>query len=57
MSEIDFVDVSRKAHELAAIHGRNAAGYADRVAQEALNEGEADEHAFWKAVANSLRPR
>jgi hypothetical protein len=55
---VDYVEVSRKANELAAAHGaRNAVGYADRLAEEARAEGKSDEHAFWKAVANSLRPR
>jgi hypothetical protein len=58
MSELDYIEVGRKAHELAATHGAlNAVDRADRLAQQALAESRVDEHAFWKAVADSLRPR
>jgi hypothetical protein len=57
MSEPDNLEVGRRAHELEHAHGPTAYRYADRQAQRALEAGEADEHAFWKAVANSIRPR
>jgi hypothetical protein len=53
----DFVEVSRKAHELSVAHGRNAAKYALKLAAEALAEGKVDEFEFWKSVASSLTPR
>lgn len=57
MSEPDSLEVGRKAHELEHAHGPTAYRYADRQAQQALEAGETDEHSFWKAVANSIRPR
>jgi hypothetical protein len=58
MSHPDCADVARKAHELMGRYGAfNAALHAERISQEALTEGNADEHAFWKAVARSLAPR
>jgi hypothetical protein len=54
----DYAEVGRKAHELAHTNGAwNAFTYANRQAQRALATGETDEHAFWKAVADSLKPR
>jgi hypothetical protein len=57
VSDVDYVEVSRKAHELTCTHGPTARGYADRQAQRALAAGETVEHAFWKAVARWLTPR
>ena len=59
MSEekIDYVEVSRTAHELGECHGRDAHLYAERCAQQASGQGNAEEHAFWHAVARSLTPR
>ena len=57
MSEVDYVEVNRKAHELTYTHGPTARGYADRQAQLALAVGKTDEYAFWKAVAQWLTPR
>ena len=56
MSEPDYIEVSRKAHELMATHGAfNAFAYAER--QQALAAAQPEEHAFWKAVADSLKQR
>jgi hypothetical protein len=56
--EIDCLAVGRKSDELEAAHGQDGARrYAARLALQALAEGEAEEHAFWKAVENSLTPR
>ncbi len=49
MSEVDYVEVNRKAHELT--YNPTAHGYADRQAQLALAAGKTDECAFRKAVA------
>ena len=55
--EWDYVDVDRKSHELWYDQGWNAHKYAAKLALEALAEGKISEHAFWKAVEASLRPR
>jgi len=58
MSEVDYVMVGRKAHELVAAHGPDGARrYAAKLAAEALAGGSVDEHDFWKAVAMSLTIR
>ena len=58
MSEPDFLEISRKAHELVSAHGGwNAYTHAARQAERALAAGETEEHDFWKAVAASLKPR
>lgn len=57
MSGVDYVEVSRRAHQLATDHGRNAYGHATRLSHEAEATGKLDEAAFWKAVAAALRPR
>jgi hypothetical protein len=52
------IEVGRAAHEIAVRHGAwNGLSYAQRLAEEALASGQTDEHKFWTAVANSLRPR
>jgi hypothetical protein len=53
----DFIEVSRKAHELNGSHGRNAPAYAAKLAAAALAEGETDEHEFWKRVEAALMLR
>lgn len=55
--KIDYVEVSRAAHELGERHGRDAHLYAERYAKQASGQGNAEEHAFWHAVARSLTPR
>jgi len=62
MGKIDYVEVSRAAHELGARHGANAAGpYAMQLAEQARVRGDMDEQAFWEGcrpVAKaSVRPR
>lgn len=58
MTEIDYIEVGRKAHELERTHGPDAARrYAAKIALEALADGEKDQHAFWRAVEMSLSPR
>ena len=53
----DYTEVSRAAHELSERHGREAHVYAERYAQQASREVSSEEHVFWSAVAESLRPR
>jgi hypothetical protein len=54
-SQVDYVEVGRKTHELVRTHGpAGARRYAAKLALEALAEGEKDEHAFWLAVEQSL---
>lgn len=53
----DYVEVSRKAHELEHSHGHNAHLYAAKLAAEALEEGMTEESEFWKAVEEALKPR
>lgn len=53
----DYIEVSRAAHELSERHGWEAHLYAERYAQQALGQGNVEEHAFWSAVVASLRPR
>jgi len=48
MSGVDYVQVSRTAHQLAADHGPTAYEHAARSFQEAEAAGKLDEAAFWK---------
>jgi hypothetical protein len=57
MSAVDYAEVSRTAHQLAADHGHNAYLYAARLSREADAEGKPDEADFWKAVFVALTPR
>jgi hypothetical protein len=57
MASVDYIEVSRKAHELTHFHGQNARSYAAKLAADALARGETEEHAFWKAVELSLTSR
>jgi hypothetical protein len=57
MTDVDYVEVGRKAHELSYAHGPNAHLYAAKLAAKALSEGEIQEHHFWKAVEADLTPR
>jgi len=54
---VDYIEVSRAAHELGERHGRDAHLYAERYAQQASSQGNVEERAFWQAVARSLTPR
>lgn len=56
-SQPDFIEVGRTAYELGNRHGQNACQYAAGLAVEAISEGKTEEAAFWKAVAEFLRPR
>jgi len=57
MSMIDYVEVSRTAHQLALDHGHNAYLYAAKLAREANAEGKTDEAEFWSRVSAALTPR
>ena len=57
MNRVDYVEVSRTAHQLEIDHGPDAFVYAARLSMEAEAAGKLDAAAFWKAVAASLRPR
>ena len=57
MDELDRIEVSREAHELAARHGANAHNHAAKLAAEALAEGKVEECELWKAVEAYLSPR
>jgi hypothetical protein len=52
-----YIEVSRMAHELSDRHGWNAHAYAEKLAKEALAEGETQEARFWQTVAASLAIR
>jgi hypothetical protein len=53
----DHIEVSRAAHELGERHGRDAHVCAERCAERASKQGDAEEQAFWIAVVRSLMPR
>ncbi len=55
--KLDYIEVSRAAHELGERHGRAAHLYAERKAQQAASQGNAEGQVFWQAVARSLTPR
>jgi len=55
--KLDYIEVSRQAHELAQRHGVNAHNCAAKLAAEALAEGATEECEFWKAVEAALKPR
>jgi hypothetical protein len=57
MTEPDYIEVGRKAHELSHAHGWNAHTYAAKLAAAALAEGEIEEYGFWKRVEAALTPR
>jgi hypothetical protein len=57
MTEQDWIEVSRQAHELSLRHGWNAHEYAARLAAAALIDGKPDESEFWRSVEASLTPR
>jgi hypothetical protein len=57
MSGVDYLEVSRTAHQVVADHGPNAHGHAARLSQEAGAARKLDEAALRKAVAAALRPR
>lgn len=57
-SKVDYIEVGRQAHELAAAHGADGARrYAAKIAAEALSNGNVEKHAFWRSVEMSLTIR
>ncbi|MBV9240998.1 MAG: hypothetical protein JO314_03225 [Acidobacteria bacterium] len=53
----DGAEVARKAHELIGRYGAaKAAVHAHRIADAASKEGKTEEHSFWNAVAEMLKP-
>ena len=54
---IDWIEVSRVAHQVGTDHGRNGYRFAERLAIEANAESRLDDRDFWEAVAAALRPR
>jgi hypothetical protein len=44
--ELDYIEVSRAAHEFGERHGRDAHLYAERYAPRASSQGNAEEKAF-----------
>lgn len=50
----EFIKVGRTAYELGRRHGQHACLYAARLALAALDDGEMEEAAFWKDVAQQL---
>jgi hypothetical protein len=57
MSAVDYVEVSRTAHQLVLDHGPTAYLYAAKLASKANTEGKPDEADFWNAVSAALTPR
>jgi hypothetical protein len=55
--EIDWVEVSREAHELSLRHGRDAHIFASRMAEKAEAAGDIKAAQFWQAVSGSVAPR
>ena len=54
---IDWVEVSRTAHQVELDHGRIGYLYAERLSLEAMNDSCQKEAGFWAEVAAALRPR
>ncbi|KHK57769.1 hypothetical protein PI87_04820 [Ralstonia sp. A12] len=54
---VDWIEVSRVAHQVEADHGRNGYLFAKQLATEAKEDARLDEGDFWEAVAAALRPR
>jgi len=57
MTQVDYVEVGRVAHELRNRHGWNADKYAAKLAAEALEDRMMEEYEFWRAVEAALTPR
>ncbi len=57
MAEVDYVEVSREAHQLEISHGRNAWKHANRLAELAKKEDKTEESELWNAVTAALKPR
>jgi rhamnogalacturonyl hydrolase YesR len=56
-SQVDTIEAGRVAFELSQRHGRNAYQHAAKLATEALAKGNTEEHAFWKYIEATLKPR
>jgi|HubBroStandDraft_5_1064220.scaffolds.fasta_scaffold965595_1 hypothetical protein len=56
-SQVDTIEAGRVAFDLSQRHGRNAYQHAAKLATEALANGNAEEHAFWKYIEATLKPR
>ena len=57
-SDVDYVEVGRKTHELLASQGKDGARrYAAKIAQDAMAAGDMEGHAFWSAVKMNLTIR
>jgi hypothetical protein len=56
-SQVDTIEAGRVAFELSQRHGRNAFQHAAKLATEALAKGNTEDHAFWKYVEATLKPR
>ena len=56
-ADVDWIEVSREAHELERRHGVSAHTFAARLAEEAEARGEFQAGRFWRAVSGALRPR
>lgn len=54
---VDWIEVSRKAHEFALRHGRTAHIDAARLAEKAESAGDVKASQFWRAVSRSLTSR
>lgn len=54
---VDWIEVSREAHELALRHGRTAHIDAARLAEKAQSAGDVKTAQFWRAVSRSLTSR
>jgi len=54
---VDWVEVSREAHELTLRHGHNAHNFAAGLAKKAGAVGDLEGARFWEAVSSSLAPR
>jgi hypothetical protein len=56
-ARVDWIVVSREAHELALRHGRTAHIDAARLADKAESAGDVKAARFWRAVSRSLMSR
>lgn len=54
---VDWIKVSRVAHQIELDHERNGYLDAERRAIDAAAKGFIEESEFWRAVASAIRPR
>jgi hypothetical protein len=54
---VDWIEVSREAHEISMRHGRTAHIYAAMLAEKAQSAGDIKTAQFWQAVSRSLTSR